>query len=80
MALSRHEIHEFLTENFGLDSQLLDENVPLFSSALLDSTSLVALVIFNVERTGHAIEGADLTLDNFDTIGHILTFCNARSV
>lgn len=79
MSLDKMALTEFLAQQFNLDSAGLDDELPLFSSSLLDSTSLIALVEFLEEQTGLTIEADDLTLDNFDTIASILAFCRARA-
>lgn len=78
MQLGKQELIHFLSGEFDLDRAVLDENLPLFSSSLLDSTNMVSLVAFLEEQTGLVMESDDLTLDNFDTISSILTFCQAR--
>jgi acyl carrier protein len=74
----KDDLVSFLAEQFRLDPRILSEEQPLFSSALLDSASLVNLVVFLEERTGLTVEADDVTLDNFDTISAILSFCAAR--
>jgi len=80
VSLTRDELADFIAEHFGLDRSGLENNVPLFSSSLLDSASLVTIVAFLEERTGLTFEASDLSLDNFDTISAILSFCSDRRV
>lgn len=75
---AKDELVAFLAEEFRLDRRILSEQQPLFSSALLDSASLVNLVAFLEHRTGLIVEADDVTLENFDTISAILSFCAAR--
>jgi acyl carrier protein len=77
--LLKKELADFITEQFGLDPGSLDSDLPLFSSSLLDSTSMVTIVAFLEEKIGLTIDADDLTLDNFDSISAILTFCDART-
>lgn len=79
MPLNREDLATFLSQQLDIDAANLDDDLPLFSSGLLDSTSMVTLVMFLEERTGIMIDGADLTLDNFDTITRILSFCSTSS-
>ena len=74
----KEELVAFLAEEFRLDRRILSEEMPLFSSALLDSASLVTLVAFLEEKTGLVVEADDVTLENFDTIAAILSFCSSR--
>ena len=75
---AKDELVAFLAEEFRLDRRILSEQQPLFSSALLDSASLVNLVAFLEDKTGLIVEADDVTLENFDTISAILSFCAAR--
>jgi acyl carrier protein len=77
--LDKQELVDFLSGHFELDRDGLEDDLPLFSSSLLDSTSMVTLVAFLEEKTGLIIEADDLTLDNFDTISAIVSFCDARA-
>ena len=79
MPLNREDLATFLSQQLDIDAANLDDDLPLFSSGLLDSTSMVTLVMFLEERTGIMIEVADLTLDNFDTITRILSVCSTSS-
>lgn len=79
MPLKKDDVAAFLSEQLDMDAGSLDDDLPLFSSSLLDSTSMVALVTFLEQSTGLVVEVSDLTLDNFDTIARIISFCNARS-
>jgi acyl carrier protein len=74
----KEDLIAFLAEEFRLDRRILSEELPLFSSALLDSASLVTLVVFLEEKTGLVVEADDVTLENFDTIAAILSFCSDR--
>lgn len=79
MALNKNDLIEFLAENFQLDRDGLEDDLPLFSSSLLDSISMVTLIAFLEEKTGLIIEAEDVTLDNFDTISAIVAFCDAHA-
>lgn len=56
----------------------LDENTPLLSSGILDSLSILHLMSFLGQELGIEIEDEDFTLDNFETIGSLLTFMRRR--
>jgi acyl carrier protein len=79
VSLSRQDLVDFFTTHFELDRAGLADDLPLFSSSLLDSTSMITLVTFLEEKTGLTIEADDLTLEHFDTIAAILSFCAARA-
>ena len=77
MAIAKKDLLDFIAEYFQLDRNYLERDLPLFSSSLLDSTSMITLVSFLEEKTGLTVDTDDLTLDNFDTVSAILSFCNA---
>ncbi|HXG22106.1 MAG TPA: acyl carrier protein [Methylomirabilota bacterium] len=79
MAIAKKDLLDFIAEYFQLDRDYLERDLPLFSSSLLDSTSMITLVSFLEEKTGLTVNADDLTLDNFDTVSAILSFCNAMS-
>lgn len=79
MALAKKDLLDFVSEYFQLDRDYLESDLPLFSSSLLDSTSMITLVSFLEEKTGITVDAADITLNNFDTVSAILSFCNAMS-
>lgn len=74
MAAMHEALIIFLTTNFGLQHDELGTSDPLFSSGLLDSFSMVQLVMFVEGEAGVRLNPEDITLDNFDTIGNILAF------
>jgi acyl carrier protein len=49
----------------------IGENSPLFSSGIVDSVSLLELVVFLEKRHGIKIGPGDLSLENFDTVSRI---------
>jgi acyl carrier protein len=79
VAIAKKDLLDFIAEYFQLDRDYLERDLPLFSSSLLDSTSMITLVSFLEEKTGLTVDANDLTLDNFDTVSAILSFCNAMS-
>lgn len=79
MALSPESLISYLHQRQGLDPSELTEDALLFSNGLLDSFSMVDLLMF-VEKEGNlAVGAADVTLDNFDSIGRILAYARART-
>jgi acyl carrier protein len=78
VTLAKNDLLDFVSEYFQLDRDYLESDLPLFSSSLLDSTSMITLVSFLEEKTGLTVDADDLTLDNFDTVSAILSFCKAR--
>jgi len=78
MTLSKELLLEFVEEKLGVDAAEVDEDTPLFSSGIIDSASMVDLIVF-VESEGNVKFGPDdITLDHLDSIGRILRFVADR--
>lgn len=72
--------HFLLTEVLaGEDPARIDEATPLMSSAVLDSTSTLKLVMFIEEQFGVELEARDLKPSNLETIGSIIRTIQSRS-
>jgi acyl carrier protein len=72
------ELAAFIADQFSLDPSVVTPEIPLFSSSLLDSSSLVNVVAFLEDKTGIQVEADEITLENFDSIRAILAFCARR--
>ena len=68
----------YLGERMGLDTAALTADTPLFSSNLLDSFSMVDLIMFIEKESGLKLQPTDVSLDNLDSIDRILRFVDAR--
>jgi len=68
----------YLGEKMGLDTASLTADTPLFSSNLLDSFSMVDLIMFIEKESGLRLHPTDVSLDNLDSIDRILRFVDAR--
>jgi len=78
MVLDRENLRRYLHEKQGLEPEDFEDDTLLFSSGLIDSFSMVDLIIF-IEDTGDLrVHPADVTLDNFDSIDRILAFVETR--
>jgi acyl carrier protein len=72
-------LREFIGENLGVDVSEIEDDTPLFSSGLIDSASLVELIVF-VESQGNVkFDPDDVTLDNLDSVAQILTFVSTKN-
>jgi acyl carrier protein len=58
----------FLNDELGFDPERYTATTPLFSSGLLDSFALVALLAFAEERFGVAVAPEDLSQETVDSI------------
>ena len=78
MILDRGNLRRYLHEQQGLEPEDFEDDTLLFSSGLIDSFSMVDLIIFIEGTEGVRVHPADVTLDNFDSIERILAFVEAR--
>ena len=77
--LTREKLIEALENELGVDTSDVGDDTPLFSSGLVDSFSLVSLIVF-IETAGRfTVEPAEVNLENFDTITRILSFARRRA-
>jgi acyl carrier protein len=74
MALTRDDILTALRTELGVDTSGVDESTPLFSAGLIDSFSLVSLILFLETRGGISVQPMDVTLENFDSVGRMLAY------
>ena len=74
MALTRETLINYLNTKMGLDTSQIDDQTPLFSSALLDSFSMVDLIMFLEQEANFKIEPWEVNLDNLDSVSRILQF------
>lgn len=78
--MSKEEIFVFLKNQFAIEAHDIDENVGLFSEGLLDSFSIVDLVMFIENKGGIKMQPTDVNLDNLDSVAKILDFVNRGGI
>ena len=74
MALGPESLRTYLHDRMGLNLADLQDDTPLFSTNLLDSFSMVDLIMFIEAEAGFRVQPADVTLVNFAPIAGILGF------
>ena len=74
----RETLREFVAEDLlsGETSVGLDDN--LLADGMLDSMGAVALVAHIYETTGYQIPSEDLTIENFRTVNHLVSYLEPR--
>ncbi len=72
--MTRTSLIDFMTDRMGLDPEGVDDDTPLFSSGLLDSFSMVDLIMHVEEHTGRRMSAGEVSLDNLDTVRGILGY------
>jgi len=78
VGLTREGLRAFLEERFGLDTAGVDDDTPLFSTGILDSFSLVDLILHVESETGLRIRPSDVRLEHLDSIASVLEFARMR--
>lgn len=74
MSLSRETLMHELSTRLGLDLSEVDDNTELFSTGLLDSFSMVELIMIVESECGVSVNPLDVSLENFDSVKRILDF------
>jgi len=64
--VSSESIIKLLNDELSLRADVVHKDTALFSSGLLDSFSMVTLVIALEKKFGIKVRATDLTLENFD--------------
>ncbi len=76
--MTRDSLRNYLKDRMGIDVSSLVDDTPLFSSNLLDSFSMVDLIMFIEEGSGVKLHPTDVSLDNLDSVERIFRFLDAR--
>ncbi|HTS97125.1 MAG TPA: acyl carrier protein [Streptosporangiaceae bacterium] len=73
-------INEYISREFVRDPALLPlaDDTSLLEAGILDSLSLLRMVVFLEERFGIAVGDADLLPDNFASVDAICGYVRAR--
>ena len=73
-------INDYISREFVRDPALLPlaDDASLLDSGILDSLSLLRLVVFLEERFGITMGDADLLPENFDSVNTICAYLRAR--
>ena len=74
MASVKGLILRFMEDRLGIETIGVDEDTPLFSSGIIDSTGMADLIAFLEAETQVQFGPEDITLDNLDSIGRLLKF------
>jgi acyl carrier protein len=72
--MTKDDIFSFLKSQFAIERSEVDENTGLFSEGLLDSFSIVDLVMYIENTSGIKMQPADVNLENLDSVSKIMNF------
>ena len=78
MALTRESLLQYMQDRLGVDTAEVGDDTPLFSSSLLDSFSIVEMMMFIETGAGIRMDAWDVTLDNLDSIQRILAYVETK--
>jgi acyl carrier protein len=76
--LTREGLVRYFQERQGIDPSELGNDTALFSSGLLDSFSMMDLILFVEDAAGLKVRTVDVTLENFDSIERVLEYAKSR--
>ena len=79
MAVTYQGLYDFLVEELAVDPEEITADTLLFSTALVDSFSLVTLMTYIENESGLFIPPTDVNLENFDSISRILKYVAAQA-
>lgn len=79
MTLTAESVSNYLKDKVGLDISAITPETALFTSNLLDSFSLVDLILFVESETGTKIDPDDVRIENFDSVSRIIHFVKSRA-
>jgi acyl carrier protein len=73
-------INDYISREFVQDASLLPlgNATSLLETGILDSLSLLRLVVFVQERFGITMDDADLVPENFDSVDAICAYLRSR--
>jgi len=76
----RHEVREFIIENFlfGHSNNSLEDDESFLDTGIIDSTGVLQLVGYLEEHFGIAVSDADVTPENLDSVNRVVAFVEAR--
>ncbi len=80
MALTHDSLLDYLGSRMGVDTGQINDATPLFSSSILDSFSIVDLIMFVETEAGIHMDTWDVTLDNLDSIERILRYAEMKKL
>jgi acyl carrier protein len=74
MPLTREKLLQQMQDKLGVDTRGIDNDTVLFSSGLMDSFTMVELIMVIEGETGSRLSPLDVNLENFDSLGRIMKF------
>lgn len=79
MDLNHDILIDYLATTLNVDTSGIEADTALFSSGHIDSFSMIDLIGFIETACNTTLKPNEITLDNLDSIGRILTFLKDRT-
>lgn len=79
MAIQRQALVSFLNSKTRADLSSIGDDTALFSTGMVDSFTMVDLLMWLQQQIGTQLGPEDISVENFDSVGRILAFAAARS-
>jgi acyl carrier protein len=76
--MTSDDIFSYIDEQFGVDRDDVDEETGLLTEGILDSFSIVDLVLFIENSSGIKVNPSEVNLDNLDSVSKILSFVKSK--
>ena len=78
MSLDRDSLLKYLETSAGVPVADIEDETLLFSNGILDSFSMMDLIMFIENEGGFRIQPDEVTFENLDSIERILRFSDAK--
>jgi len=72
--MNSEDLTGFIAQIAYIDSEEIDGDMPLFSSGIIDSVSLLELVSYVEQNVGFKVSATQITLAHWDSVNKILDF------
>lgn len=76
--MNRDTLVEYLRDKLGVDTSDLQDETLLFSSSMIDSFSMVDLIVFLETTANFKMKPTQVNLDNLDSVSRILAFVDSQ--
>ena len=76
----RHDIREFIIENFlfGHSNNSLEDDESFLDTGIIDSTGVLQLIGYLEQHFGIAVSDGDVTPANLDSVNSVVKFVEAK--
>lgn len=73
MNVTQDNLIRYMNDGLGI-GEIIEPETELFSNGLLDSVSMVNLIIYIEEQAKVVVQPSDVTLENFDSVSRIVQY------